>query len=257
MSEFIFTDVTYHYPDFDEEILAHFSVEIPAGVTSIIGENGTGKSTMLLLASGSDIPQHGDVYISGRNTKDFTSMEERQALVSFVFQNMEFESEEPSGDLLRFVYENGFHAEKKESFLQELITVFELSRVLNRKTQDVSKGELQRIIMAFSLLYGSKNLIMDEPVFALEEYQKEKALEYISDYSRRNKTSFVFCAHELNLCEKYSDYVCILFRDKHTLVGKTKAVLTKENIEAAYNVPMAMLKHKEDLYRDILENPNS
>ena len=101
MSEFIFKDVTYHYPDFEEQILTNFSVEIPAGVTSVIGENGTGKSTMLLLASGTDVPQSGDVYISGRNTKDFTSMEERQALVSFVFQNMEFESEEPSGDLLR------------------------------------------------------------------------------------------------------------------------------------------------------------
>lgn len=257
MSEFIFKDVTYHYPDFDEEILTSFSVEIPAGVTSIIGENGTGKSTMLLLASGSDVPQSGDVYISGHNTKDFTSMEERQSLVSFVFQNMEFESEEPSGDLLRTVYENGFHPEKKESFLQELITVFELSSVLSRKTQEVSKGELQRIIMAFSLLYGSKNIIMDEPVFALEEYQKEKAMEYISDYSRRNEMSFIFCAHELNLCEKYSDYACILFRDNHTLVGKTKDVFTKENIEAAYNVPMAMLKHKEDLYRNILENPKS
>lgn len=256
MSEFIFKNATYHYPDFDEEILTNFSAEIPAGVTSIIGENGTGKSTILLLASGTDVPQSGDVYICGRNTKEFVSMEERQALVSFVFQNMEFESEELSGDLLRYVYENGFHSEKKESFLQELISVFELSNVLNRKTQEVSKGELQRIIMAFSLLYGSKNIIMDEPVFALEEYQKEKALEYISDYSRKNKMSFVFCAHELNLCEKYSDYACILFRDKHTLVGKTKDVLTKENIEAAYNVPLAMLKQKENLYRDILENPS-
>lgn len=253
MSKFIFKNVTYHYPDFEEQILTNFSLEIPDGVTSIVGENGTGKSTMLLLASGTVVPQSGDVYIDERNTKDFTSMEERQALVSFVFQNMEFESEEPSGDLLRYVYENGFHAEKKESFLQELISIFELSAVLSRKTQEVSKGELQRIIMAFSLLYGSKNVIMDEPFFALEDYRKEKAMEYISDYSRKNNMSFVYCAHELNLCEKYSDYACLFFRDKRVLIGKTKDVFTKENLETAYNIPLAMLKHKEDLYRDIIE----
>ena len=254
MNEFILKNVTYTYPDMEEPTLTDFTVEIPAGVTSVIGENGTGKSTMLLLAGGVDIPESGEVFISGKNTKDFVSMEERQAMVSFVFQNMEFESEEPSGDLLRYVYENGFHKEKKESFLQELISVFELSNVLSRKTQEVSKGELQRIIMAFSLLYGSKNVIMDEPVFALEDYQKEKAMEYLADYSRKTGMSLLFCAHELNLCEKYSDNMCIFLRDKNPLVGKTKDVFTQENIEAAYNVPLAMLKHKESLHRDILEN---
>ena len=254
MNEFILKNITYTYPDMDEPTLKDFSVEIPNGVTSVIGENGTGKSTMLLLAGGVVLPEIGDVFIDGKNTKDFVSMEERQAAVSFVFQNMEFESEEPSGDFLRYVYENGFHAEKKESFLQELINVFELSNVLTRKTQEVSKGELQRIIMAFSLLYGSKSLIMDEPVFALEDYQKEKAMEYLSDYSRKNKMSLIFCAHELDLCEKYSDHTCIFFRDKNPLVGNTNEVFTKENLEAAYNVPLAMLKHKENLYRDILEN---
>jgi ABC-type cobalamin/Fe3+-siderophores transport system ATPase subunit len=132
--------------------------------------------------------------------------------------------------------------------------VFELSNVLSRKTQEVSKGELQRIIMAFSLLYGSKSVIMDEPVFALEDYQKEKAMEYLVDYSRKSGMSLLFCAHELNLCEKYSDNMCIFMRDKNPLVGKTKDVFTQENIEAAYNVPLAMLKHKENLHRDILEN---
>lgn len=254
MNEFILKDITYTYPDMEEPTLKNFSVEIPTGVTSVIGENGTGKSTMLLLAGGVVLPESGDVFIGGKNTKDFTSMEERQAAVSFVFQNMEFESEEPSGDLLQYVYENGFHKEKKESFLQELIQVFELSDVLTRKTQEVSKGELQRIIMAFSLLYGSKSLIMDEPVFALEDYQKEKALEYLSDYSLKNDMSLLFCAHELNLCEKYSDNACILLRDEKPIVGKTKDVFTKENLEAAYNVPLAMLKHKESLHRDILEN---
>lgn len=254
MNEFILKNITYTYPDMDEPTLKDFSVEIPAGVTSVIGENGTGKSTMLLLAGGVVLPETGDVFICGKNTKDFTSMEERQAAVSFVFQNMEFESEEPSGDLLHYVYENGFHQEKKESFLQELINVFELSNILNRKTQEVSKGELQRIIMAFSLLYGSKSLIMDEPVFALEDYQKEKAIEYLSDYSHRNKMSLLFCAHELNLCEKYSDYTCIFFSNKNPIIGKTKEIFTKENLEAAYKVPFAMLKQKETLYRDILEN---
>ena len=48
-----------------------------------------------------------------------------------------------------------------------------LEKCLSRKTMEVSKGELQRTILAFSLLYGSRILIMDEPIFALEAYQKE------------------------------------------------------------------------------------
>jgi len=156
-----FDSVQYGYPESPRPVFDNLSITLPDGVTSLIGQNGTGKSTFLLLAAGRILPTQGTVYLCGEYTKAIPDEDSRNRLASFVYQNMEFETEEPLGDLLRFVYENGFHANRDEGLIRELIEVFELSTVLTKKTQGMSKGELQRAIMAFSILYGSKTIMMD------------------------------------------------------------------------------------------------
>jgi iron complex transport system ATP-binding protein len=141
-----FKDVSYAYPEGDSPVFTGLSLSLPEGLVSLIGQNGTGKSTLLLLAGGRLIPDSGDVIIEGRNTREFASEEDRAKYAAFVYQNMEFETGEPVGALLTYVYENGFHAEKDLTFIDELVEVFELTRFMDRKTQELSKGELQRII---------------------------------------------------------------------------------------------------------------
>jgi len=74
---------------------------LPRAVVSFIGQNGTGKSTLLLLASGRLLPTEGRVLIRGRDSRELTDEADRQSLVSFVYQNMEFETDQPIGELLR------------------------------------------------------------------------------------------------------------------------------------------------------------
>jgi iron complex transport system ATP-binding protein len=245
-----FKDVSYAYPEGDSPVFTGLSLSLPEGLVSLIGQNGTGKSTLLLLAGGRLIPDSGDVIIEGRNTREFASEEDRAKYAAFVYQNMEFETGEPVGALLTYVYENGFHAEKDLTFIDELVEVFELTRFMDRKTQELSKGELQRIIMAFSLLYGSRTIMMDEPIFALEEYQKKRAMEYITAYARRKKISLYFSLHELDLSEKYSDFILLFRKTAPPEIGLTKDLAQKEIIEKAYEVPFDMLKKKENLFRD-------
>jgi ABC-type cobalamin/Fe3+-siderophores transport system ATPase subunit len=125
--------------------------------------------------------------------------------------------------------------------------------VLGKKTQEASKGELQRIILAFSLLYGSKIIMMDEPFFAMEQNQKIQAMEFFLDYAEKEKVSIYYSAHELELTEKYSDYMLLFYKDGNIKLGPTKEVFIKENIEEAYQIPYHMLKTKEAVYRSLLE----
>lgn len=252
-----FADVSFKY--FDEEegdiydhIFKNYFVDLPEGVVTLVGQNGAGKSTFLLLASGLLLPTEGDIFIFGKNSKDFKDLNERQKFVSFIYQNMEFETEENIGDLLHYVYENGYYEEKKDSFIKELISVFELDKLLGKKTQEVSKGELQRTIIAFSLLYGSKIVMMDEPIFALETKQKERALEYLYSFSKSNKISFFYSLHDIDLSAKYSDYTLLFYRNREPLLGETKKVLTREKIEEAFEVPFAFLRTQEKNFRDAL-----
>ncbi|MBQ3923143.1 MAG: ATP-binding cassette domain-containing protein, partial [Spirochaetales bacterium] len=178
----------------ETKVFDNISLQIPSGVTSLIGQNGTGKSTLMLLSAGILQPDSGKIFLAGHNTADIADEEKRQHLVSFVYQNMEFETEEDIGTLLKFVYQNGFHKDKNDGLLDELIEVCQLQDVLSRPLQNVSKGESQRVIVAFSLLYGTPIVMMDEPVFACEDYQKHKIFAYLRKYAQKYGVSILFSA---------------------------------------------------------------
>ncbi|MGN0729535.1 ATP-binding cassette domain-containing protein [Treponema sp.] len=263
-----FEDVTFSYPpvegDLDENgnqivpaaVFEHFSGGIPGAFTSIIGPNGCGKSTLMLLASGRLVPSSGKVRLLGQDIASLGE-EQRCLLASVIYQNMEFESNDKVENLLSFVYKNGAlkansKGIKSQDLFSEVVEQFELSSVMNHGLSEISKGENQRILLAFSLLYGSAGIFMDEPMFAMENRQKESALEYLRSYSQETKTPMFLSMHELDLSKKYSEKVLLIHPNKDMSYGTPDEVMTSDELEKAYGIPAAMLKHSEDMTREIL-----
>ncbi len=250
-------NVSYAYPEGQELIFQGLDLELPRGAVSFVGQNGTGKSTLLLLASGIAQPTDGVVYLDEVDTAQLQDEAVRQRHVSLIHQNMEFETEEPIGQLLTFVLGNGFHPRREEesfarSLIGDLVDLLQLAPILDKRTGEVSKGELQRTLIAFCVLYGSRALMMDEPVFALEEQQKHAVMAYLQDYTARNGLSWYYSVHELELSAAYSES-CVLF-DKGGMptVGSADELHQRETIESAYEVPYDFLKRREALYRQAL-----
>lgn len=250
--EIVFEKVSFRYPEGAGDVFTGLDLELPPGIVSLVGQNGTGKSTLLLLASGRLVPTGGSVTIRGVDTRELKNESDRQMLVSFVYQNMEFETDEPIGHLLRFVKDTGLLKEKSPDLVAELVEVFELQPVLERRMQEVSKGELQRAILAFSLLYGSPILAMDEPIFALEDRQKETVMAHLTDLAHAGQVSVYYSVHELDLSRDHSDFVVLFSKDAPPRIGSTAQTFTREAIEKAYEVPFDMLKKREELYRKYL-----
>ena len=249
MSPVEFLDVSFSYDE--APVLTNLTLSIPQGVTSLTGPNGAGKSTFLLLASGRLLPSTGTVLLNGKDTTGLDDGEKNR-LCSLVYQNMEFETEEPLGDLLAFVFANGFLKASDKGFLKTVVTTFELGDLQARKTQTLSKGEMQRAVMAFSLLYGSQVVVMDEPVFALEEAQKRRALGFLAEYTRSAGMTLLYSAHELDLTRDFSDQVLLFPKGRPPLLGTAAALLTREVLEEAYQVPYVLLHQKEKLHRSAL-----
>jgi iron complex transport system ATP-binding protein len=133
------------------------------------------------------------------------------------------------------------------------VKTFELEDATTRKLQELSKGAIQRAILVFSMLYGSKSLMMDEPVFALEEYQRERALEFLSDYSHETGTPVFYSLHELEYSKRFADYGLLFYRDGRTpYLAPVEEAFTPERIEEAYEYPPAMLDRHEYLFREQL-----
>lgn len=266
-----FNDVHFEYApvegDVDENgeqivppvIFDHFSGELPNGFVSLVGPNGSGKSTFMLLAAGRILPMEGSVELMGTDTAKL-SEEERDEYASYIYQNMELETEEEVSVLMSFVYNNGLLKgnasgirDNKVNFLDEVLEVFEIKSLFNKKFNTLSKGELQRVLLAFSLLYGSKSVFMDEPLFALEESQKEKALKYLREYSKSTCVSIYISMHELDLTKKYAEKVLLFYPDHNMDLGTVEEVLTDEALEKAYKVPVSMLKHSEAMTRNQIQ----
>jgi ABC-type cobalamin/Fe3+-siderophores transport system ATPase subunit len=94
---------------------------------------------------------------------------------------------------------------------------------------------------------------MDEPIFALEPYQKTRAMQFLVGYAREHGLAVYYSAHELDITEKHSDNLLVLYGDgRPPRIGPTAELFERDIIEQAYEVPMSMLKRKESLYREAL-----
>lgn len=264
-------NLTFSYPPVEGDVDAdgkqivppvmweHFSAELPGGFVHLVGPNGCGKSTFLLLVSGRLAPLEGSVSLLGQNPHALAE-EQRNLLASFIYQNMEFDTEEKVEALLRHVYENGAHHGKAEAvrdghgdLLSEVIAVFELDGVLQHPLTGLSKGEIQRVLLAFSLLYGSKSIFMDEPMFAMEPAQKEKSLAYLRDFVAKTGRTIYVSMHELDLTKKYAGLVLLIYPNHDMDLGTPEEVLTNEDLEKAYGVPASILKSGEEYTRKHLK----
>lgn len=273
----VFDSVSFFYPGTDVDsqegeiravedpsdvraVFTNLSTHIPDGVVSVVGENGIGKSTLLLLAGARLFPAAGRVTIDGVDTRDFKPAREdpaveerRNRLVSFVYQNMEFETQDSVGHIMETIAASaGEDPGRTAQLVADLREALELDGFLSRRTQELAKGQLQRAIIAFSVLYGSRYVLMDEPVFALEEYQKDRALGFLRDYAHEAGTNFLYTVHNLDLSRKYADSSVLISKNGAAEVGPVEEVLTREKVEAAYQVPFDTLHQRDNLYRDML-----
>jgi len=271
-----FNDVTFSYPPVEDDIdsdgkqiiprpvFEHFSGALPgSSLVSLTGQNGCGKSTFLMLASGRLVPDSGSVTLLGQNPAAL-SEENKNLLASVIYQNVEFETQEKVNKLLSHVYSNGNlkgnakaiqnqSGDSKKDLLSEVIDIFELEPVLERSISHLSKGEMQRVILAFSLLYGSPAVFMDEPLFAMEERQKENSLAYLKAFVKATGTTIYISMHELDLTKKYADNVLLFYPGREMAFGTPEEILTPEELEKAYQIPAEMLKNKEDITREQLK----
>ena len=261
-----FNDVSFTYPavegDLDADgkpiepraVFEHFTAQFPSGFISLVGPNGSGKSTFMLLASGRLVPTTGKVLMMGKDIAMMTG-EAKNMRASVIYQHMEFETEDKVRDLLTQVYRSGTLQGKasgilgNDDLLKEVIEVFELEGVLDHTLTGISKGEIQRTLLAFSILYGSTSVFMDEPLFAMEYPQKEKALSYLRDYCKKTGTTIYISMHELDLTKRFAEKVLLFYPNRDMSFGTPDEVLTDEDLEKAYGLPVEMLKKGEEYTR--------
>ena len=203
-------DVAFRYEKNGVDVVHHFNLQVKEGeFLTIIGGNGTGKSTALSILAGLQKPYRGTVYLYNENLKKYNNKQLYQHYLTLLPQDPKtlFVQKTVKQELDEMARLHKI-AEMK---VQEMIQLFSLERLLERHPYDLSGGEQQKLALAKLLLMEPKILLLDEPTKGLDAHAKEELADILQQL-QVNGTTIVMVTHDIEFSAKYSSR-CALFFD--------------------------------------------
>jgi energy-coupling factor transport system ATP-binding protein len=197
-------DFSYRYPASDERALSDVSVSIaPGEFVLVCGDSGSGKSTFLRAVLGL-VPHHfgGEVWgaatICGQDLRH-TSAGRLAAVCGSLFQDPESQSVMDSVRAeIAFPLENlGQSTEQIALVVAKTARQLGIEHLLDRRTDELSGGELQRVVLAAALAPGPSVLVLDEPSTQIDPRATEELLRTLSDLSRERGTTVLIADHHI------------------------------------------------------------
>ena len=222
-----FDDVSFRYPDGDEMVLEHFSLQIPFGSNiAIVGETGAGKSTLVNLVCRFYEPTQGRVLIDGRDARERSQLWLHSS-IGYVLQTPHLFSGTVRENLL---YGNPNATEEQIARALELVSAADVvDRLENGLDTDVgeggdllSTGEKQLLSFARAILADPKILVLDEATSSVDTITEQKIQKAI-DVIVSGRTSIVI-AHRLSTV-KNADCILVVKDGKIVEQGTHRELL--------------------------------
>lgn len=174
---------------------------------SIIGESGSGKSTMLNIMGTLDRPTNGEVYIDGQRTDLMTPdelAETRNQKIGFIFQFHyllpDFTALE--NVLIPYMIKNVNPPKEVKERALELIDLVGLSKVKNNLATNMSGGQQQRAAIARALINNPKIILADEPTGNLDSQSTENVYGILREMNEKFKTTFIIITHDKRIAQR-------------------------------------------------------
>ncbi len=203
-------------------------------IISIVGQSGSGKSTMGSIMLGFNPPTTGQVLFEGQ---DLQRMSAAQSLdfrknVQAVFQDPYacFNPFYRVNHALKFPFKqfglSQGDAHTQKAMEEACVAVgLDPDLVLSRYPHQLSGGQRQRLIVARALMLSPKLLIADEPVSMVDASLRATILSNIYDLKDKYGISILYITHDLATAYHVSDYVMVLFKGHVVEAGPPKAVI--------------------------------
>ena len=229
--------LTHRYEN--NPVLENISFSVPkGGFFVIIGPNGSGKTTLMKLIAGIQKPSKGEIKILGKPLARFTrkSLAQTIALVAqmasvefpFTVEEVVLMGRSPHKGLL------GLDSRSDLEIARQCMAFTEVEHLAQRKLDQLSGGEQQRVFIARAICQGPEIILLDEPTAALDLAHQVKVMDLMEKLQSERGVTIVMVSHDVNLAAIYGNFLLLLKEGKIVSLGSPSEVLTYETLEKAY-----------------------
>ncbi|AUM86474.1 Fe(3+)-dicitrate ABC transporter ATP-binding protein [Clostridium botulinum] len=230
-------DIAYE----DTLIVKELNMQIPKGkITSIIGANGCGKSTILKAVGRILKPKKGVVHLSGQDISKLSTKEIAKKM-AILPQNPTAPSGLTVSELVaygRFPHQKGFGnlTEEDKRIVKWALAATKLSEFERREVDTLSGGQRQRVWIAMALAQQTDLILLDEPTTYLDLAHQLEVLKLLYELNRNQKCTIVMVLHDLNLAARFSDYIIAIKKGAIIKYGTPEEVMTLEVLRKIFNI---------------------
>lgn len=222
-------------------VISELDLEIlPGKVTSIVGANACGKSTMLRAMSRLLTPRSGQVLLDGHKIHTMPAKKLAQTL-GLLPQS----PSAPEGITVSELVSRGRHPHQSlfsrwnredDVAVAEALEATATTELIDRPVDELSGGQRQRVWIAMALAQRTDILLLDEPTTFLDISHQVEVLDLLTELNRDRGTTVVIVLHDLNLAARYSDQLVMLAGGKLFDSGDPATVLTAESIKSVFGI---------------------
>jgi len=189
---------------------------------ALLGPSGGGKTTVLRMIAGLEIPTSGDVFIRGVRVNDL-SVQQRN--IGFVFQNYAlFKTMSVAKNIAFGLKIKKWKRSEAEARVDEMLTLFGLQGLERRYPHQLSGGQRQRVAIARALAPKPSVLLLDEPFGAVDAKIRQELREWLVTLHHELNVTTIFVTHDQEEAMEVSNRIVIFSRGLLEQVGTPREV---------------------------------
>lgn len=208
MSYFILEHLNFMYPNQKEGGIQDFSMKLEKGeIVALLGNSGSGKSTILRLIAGLETPKSGTLTINQKVMFDkIKNLAPQNRQIGMIFQDYSlFPHLTVMQNVMFGVRKKG--KGEKEKIAMDYLKMVQLKDQADKYPNECSGGQQQRIAIARALAAEPKILLLDEPFSNLDEELKISVRKDIKELLKKCNMSAILVTHDKNDVDEVADRV--------------------------------------------------
>ena len=232
----------------NHQVLRDLSVEIKGGkVTTLMGANGCGKTTLLQLLTKNLRPNAGTIELEGKNL-DSIALREFARSAAIVHQKNTAPDDLTVERLVsygRLPYSSILRTsldDENQQHVERALELTDLGRLRERRIGTLSGGQRQRAFIAMALAQNTKLLFLNEPTTALDVRYQVEILRLVERLNKEQGITIVMVLHDINQTLAYSDEVIGLRDGGVAVQGAPDDVIDSDSLHTLYGIRLPVFR---------------